>query len=80
MRLTIRLDKEVYTAARAIAAEKGTSVGEAVNDLARAGLPRRDSAVDYIPMSEPMGMKVECIKVSEILDLEDRERLGRRVQ
>lgn len=76
MRLTIRLDDEVYTAARAIAADRGISVGEAVNDLARAGMPRRKKTVDYVPMSDAMGMKVECVKISEILDQQDREKFG----
>lgn len=76
MRLTIRLDDEVYAAAQAMAADEGIGVGQAVNELARAGMPRQSGPIDYVPMSDSMGMKVDCLKVSELLEMEDLEKFG----
>jgi predicted DNA-binding ribbon-helix-helix protein len=44
MRLTVRLDKDVYTVAMALARSEQISVAEAVNRLVRRGLERRTSA------------------------------------
>ena len=44
MRLTVRLDKDVYTVALALARSEQISVAEAINRLVRRGLERRSSA------------------------------------
>lgn len=44
MRLTVRLDKDVYTVALALARSEQISVAEAINRLVRRGVERRSSA------------------------------------
>lgn len=41
MRTTLRIDDDVLSAARALAAQTGKSLGQAVSELARRSLPRR---------------------------------------
>ncbi|MDK8797554.1 hypothetical protein QP994_06605 [Corynebacterium sp. MSK044] len=67
MRLTIRLDDDVYMAAKITAAQQNSSIGHVINDLAPDGLK-------VVPDQEPfrqkpfnMGMKVDCTNVSEVL-------------
>ena len=44
MRLTVRLDKDVYTVALVLARSEQISVAEAINRLVRRGLEQRSSA------------------------------------
>lgn len=76
MRLTVRFDDEVYAAARKLAAERDISVGTAINDLARAGLKQPPKHEEFVQITYPMGMKVDCTNIGEVLDLLDREEYG----
>ena len=67
MRLTIRLDDDVYMAAKITAAQQNSSIGHVINDLTPDGLK-------VVPDQEPfrqkpfnMVMKVDCTNVSEVL-------------
>ena len=73
MRLTIRLDDDVYMAAKTTAARQNSSIGHVINELARDGLK-------VVPDQEPFpqktfnrGMKVDCTNVSEVLGLLDEQ-------
>ena len=41
MRTTLKIDDDVLSVARALAAQTGQSLGQAVSELARRSLPRR---------------------------------------
>ena len=46
MRTTLEVDDDVMAVARAIAVERGVSIGKALSDLARDGLRPRGPAMD----------------------------------
>ncbi len=53
MRTTLDIADDVLAAARTLAGERGTSIGEAVSTLARQGLvPHRASRADGFPVFE----------------------------
>lgn len=47
MRTTLSLDEDVLTAARALAAQQGRSLGEVISELARKGLAPPAAAPQY---------------------------------
>lgn len=50
MRTTVDIDDAVLAAARTLAAERGISLGDAISDLARRGLARREPVtLDGLP-------------------------------
>ena len=57
MRTTLELDDQVLAAARALARARGTSLGEAVSELARRGLRADQPPVDvgYSPVPIMIG-------------------------
>ncbi|HOF64955.1 MAG TPA: hypothetical protein PLL54_11665 [Dermatophilaceae bacterium] len=57
MRTTLELDDQVLAAARALARARGTSLGEAVSELARRGLHAQRPTVDvsYSPFPIMIG-------------------------
>lgn len=71
MRLTIRLDDEVYAAAKRAASARGISLGQAVNELARDGLRHPSEATEFTQKTYSMGMKVDCTNIGEVLDILD---------
>lgn len=83
MRLTVRLDPEIYAAAKSLAAEREIGIGEAVNELAHRGLTVGDKRKRYKHMSDDMGMLIECTNIGEVLEylehedeLDDEEHKG----
>ena len=51
-----------------VIAEEGTPHG-----LARAGLKQPPKRDEFVQVTYPMGMKVDCTKIGEVLDMLDRE-------
>ncbi|GAB3080442.1 hypothetical protein [Corynebacterium aquatimens] len=72
MRLTVRLDPEIYVAAKELAAEEKISTGEAVNEIARRGLAARPVRKKFTMPTKKVGMKIDCTNVVEVLDYLDR--------
>ena len=85
MRTTVRLDDDVLAAAERLRRERHIGLGEAVNELARAGL-RRDAMSEQMghhvfrQRTADLGLRVEVSNVAEALelldDLDERERSG----
>ena len=76
MRTTIRLDPEVAAAAERLRDERHIGFGEAVNELARAGLVRKSLAVRFRQRTASVGMKVDVTNIAdtfELLDSHDAE-------
>lgn len=82
VRLTVRLDQDVYTVALALARSEQISVAEAINRLVRRGLERRSSAslskprknaADGFPTSA--GKRLITSRDVEQVDMEDDEVL-----
>ena len=73
MRLTIRLDDDVYMAAKITAAQQNSSIGHVINELARDGLKVVPDQEPFRQKTFNMGMKVDCTNVSEVLGLLDEQ-------
>lgn len=72
MRTTIRLDPEVAAAAERLRRERHIGLGEAVNQLARAGLARTPRAEPFHQRTAELGLKMDVSNVAEALDLLDQ--------
>ncbi|WP_068398298.1 CopG family transcriptional regulator [Kribbia dieselivorans] len=74
MRTTVRLDPEVAVAAERLRRERHIGLGEAVNELARAGLARQ--VVPTPPFQQrtaSVGLKVDVTDVAEVLEFLDAQ-------
>lgn len=73
MRTTVRLDPDVAAAAEQRRRERGIGLGEAVNELARAGLERSPRAAKpFRQRTASVGLKVDITNVAEALELLDQ--------
>ena len=72
MRTTIRLDPEVAAAAEKLRKERRIGLGEAVNELARAGLVRKKKAKRYRQRVASVGLTIDLTNTAETLELLDR--------
>lgn len=71
MRTTIRLDPEVAAAAERLRDERHIGLGEAVNELARAGLVRKSPTARFRQRTASVGMKVDVTNIADTLELLD---------
>lgn len=69
MRTTVRLDPEVAAAAERLRRERNIGLGEAVNELARAGLGRKHSAPVFRQRTADLGLRVDVTNIGETLEL-----------
>lgn len=78
MRTTIRLDSDVLAAAERLRRERGVGLGEAINELARAGIHHRPEAPrrPYRQRTRALGARVDLSRNSEVLDLLDEPYPG----
>lgn len=72
MRTTIRLDPEVAAAAEKLRRERRIGLGEAVNELARAGLSREQKASGFRQRTASVGLRIDVTNIAETLDLLDQ--------
>lgn len=72
MRTTVRLDPEVAAAAERLRRERHIGLGEAVNELARAGLARRDKAARFRQRTASVGLTIDVTNVADALELLDQ--------
>ncbi|MET8797358.1 CopG family transcriptional regulator [Nocardia sp. NPDC004568] len=79
MRTTIRLDGDVLAAAEQLRRERGIGLGEAINELARAGLHSRPMAsrIPFRQRTRSLGARADLSQNSEVLDLMDEPYPGR---
>ena len=70
MRTTLRLDPEVAAAAERLRRERRIGLGEAVNELARAGLARaNERPARFQQRTTSVGLRVDVTNVVDALDL-----------
>lgn len=72
MRTTIRLDPEVAAAAERLRRERHIGLGEAVNELARAGLARTEKPLPFRQRTADVGLTVDVTDIADTLELLDR--------
>lgn len=68
MRTTVRLDPEVAAVAERLRRERHIGLGEAVNELARAGLARGDKPVPIQQRTASVGLKIDATDVADALE------------
>ncbi|WP_342372666.1 CopG family transcriptional regulator [Propioniciclava soli] len=73
MRTTVRLDPEVHAAAEQLRRERNIGLGEAVNELARAGLAREHEVrpIQFRQRTASVGLRLEVTNIAETLELLD---------
>ncbi|WP_328392126.1 CopG family transcriptional regulator [Nocardia sp. NBC_00416] len=78
MRTTIRLDSDVLAAAERLRLERGIGLGEAVNELVRAGIHHGQPAVrrPFRQRTRSLGARVDLSRNSDVSDLVDEPYPG----
>lgn len=71
MRTTVRLDPEVAAAAERLRRERRIGLGEAVNELARRGLARKQETTSFRQRTASVGLKVDVTDIADTLELLD---------
>ncbi len=71
MRTTVRLDPEVAAAAERLRRERHIGLGEAVNELARAGLAHKQKPSRFEQRTASVGLKVDVTDIADTLELLD---------
>lgn len=72
MRTTVRLDPEVAAAAGRLRQERHIGLGEAVNELARAGLARGgEPTARFRQRTAALGLRVDVTNVADALEILD---------
>lgn len=72
MRTTVRLDPEVAAAAERLRRERHIGLGEAVNELARAGLRQQQKSEHFRQRTASVGLKVDVTDVAAALEFLDQ--------
>lgn len=76
MRTTVRLDPEVAAAAEELRRKRHIGLGEAVNELARAGLARGERSTPFRQRTASVGLKIDVTNIAEALELLDQYDSG----
>jgi hypothetical protein len=71
MRTTVRLDPEVAAAAERLQRERHIGLGEAVNELARAGLAQKQKPARFRQRTASVGLRVDVTNIADTLELLD---------
>lgn len=75
MRTTIRLDPDVLQAAEELRREQHIGLSEAVNHLARAGLPRTHKQQPFRQRTRALDLRVDVSNIADALEqLDDGPR------
>ena len=69
MRTTVEFDEDTAGAVAQLRRERGLGVSEAVNELIRRGLLRREPVEPFRQPTRPIGLKIDVSNVAEALDL-----------
>ena len=69
----MRLEPEVAAAAERLRKERHIGLGEAVNELARAGLTRKQKTTRFRQRTASVGLKVDVTDIADTLELLDRD-------
>lgn len=68
----MRLDPEVAAAAEQLRRERHIGLGEAVNELARAGLAREAKPARFQQRTASVGLKIDVTDIADTLELLDQ--------
>ena len=71
MRTTVTLDDDIASAVRQLREQRHIGPSEAINDLARAGLRRRQERQVFKQDSFNLGLRIDVSNVAEALELLD---------
>lgn len=71
MRTTVRLDPEVAAAVERMRAQRHIGLGEAVNELARAGLSHKKQTTRFKQRTADVGLKGDVTDIADTLELLD---------
>ena len=69
MRTTVKLDPDVAAAAEQLRRQRRIGLGEAINELARAGMLSRPARQPFRQRSHPLGVRIDVSNVAEALEL-----------
>lgn len=69
--MPLRPIADVLAAAQALRKERGIGIGEAVNELARAGLARKQKPRDFNQRTADVGISSDVSNIAETLELLD---------
>lgn len=72
MRTTVRLDPEVAAAVEHLRREHHIGLGEAVNELARAGLSQTQKPARFRQRTASVGLNVDVTDIANTLELLDQ--------
>lgn len=67
MRTTVNFDEDIRAAIERLRRERALGLSEAVNQLIRAGLPRRRDRRPFEQRTRPMGLRIDVANVAEAL-------------
>lgn len=73
MRATVKLDEDVAAAAEQLRRERHIGLGEAVNELARAGLRWRQARKRFRQQTHDLGLRIDVSNVAEARELLEGE-------
>lgn len=75
MRTTVRLDDDVQAAADELRRLRHIGLGEAVNELARAGMGRVGAqSATFVQRTADLGLRVDLTSIADALEELDRDQ------
>jgi hypothetical protein len=74
MRTTLTLADDVAAAVEALRRERSSGISEAVNELCRAGLVRRERPEPFVQPTHDVGVAVDVTNVQEAIEALDGPR------
>lgn len=69
MRTTVDFDDDTARAIDSLRRERGMGLSQAVNELIRTGLMRRERAAPFRQRTHELGLKLDVSNVAEALDI-----------
>lgn len=72
MRTTVRLDPEVAAAAEKLRQDHNIGLGEAVNQLAKAGIAQQPKSVHFQQRTAKIGFRIDVTNIADTLELLDQ--------
>lgn len=71
MRTTVEFDSDTAKAVERLKRERGVGTSEAVNELIRRGMLRRDERRPFVQRTRPLGIRLDVANVAEVLETLD---------
>ncbi|MFZ1372198.1 MAG: CopG family transcriptional regulator [Nostocoides sp.] len=72
MRTTVTLAEDVAREVERLRASQGLGPSEAINQLARRGMARRNAArIDYVHRADDIGIRIDVANIGDVLELLD---------